>query len=1513
MAKVNEFDKGLRAKTRPSNLDVRGQQRELFPFDAFEYQSPDESDSPFVRLKKPWVFGIDQSGIIGNSLDGNRRLLLEGGEITFQKWNPETLSWEDSSWVGSTIGGVLADYVHMRGHLHPDFDLSGVEIGFRPSEDAEIFRMEGSVEDQDGNDNWTTKTNLDYSTARKVHGDQSLKATSHPGTLERTAYPDVTWTQDFALAVWFWRAAVSDETEASWTVTFPADTAGSLHGKSFRFSYWHTVFSAEERMQLFLYDTGQGTDGLVADVGYIAWTVGIMPGDSGAVIAEKVMRSLNGSGMLITAYVEGAKLGVVNDDDTAVSATSDVDIGLTSIVNTGATLLYDTFPEVTRVTPTADTDGDLHGKVFTAERIRPDGSFEEVGVEMVADLPTMGVETAIVKEETFNRAFSRDGSMLAVCTRSDADGVRIYDTSDWSIIFQFTAGGASWGASWSPNDEYLALHCRFDPRLYILDTSDWSVVSGTPTFSVGTEGPFYSPDGSLLANCLASAGSVVDLVVHNTADWSSAFVDSGSVTNRRANEAAFSPDGAWLAVAYNQLPYLVVYDTSTWVAETIPAQPAGRGFYIDFSPDGNYLALSNTNGEPFVANVGTWDQVAPAGTFPTSGTFSLAFSPDGRYLALGLRAAPWIEFRKVGDWSVSLPAPTPPAADDVTGVAFSPSENLVVLFQTYSATIGVFKAGPTLTGYESIVGAVYPLNGSAAEVAAGMVASLAHPSWALEALPLMPDSMTWEDVETLFSAFNAFNDGWVPTEGDLSHDYDFSQAVTFENGGTEYAIYGARFTYISGGTCVGGSKDIDYKIEFYGSTGDVVFSWTGTASAPCVDQSWIAGPWDTTAMTFTGSGDVVCEEVSTEAALVQFTNTRDGDVTDAADVDTGFTIAKVHDGLANTPPEPRSFITLHDSSDTWTKEGQHSGTEDLVQSIAGMTKDRVACFGNITGGPGLLMREWDQATNEWSLVGSATTFLTYEGKDICRMTEARIAFFDGLTGELKTYDFDGVWTEIGNTLTIGEISAMLGGYDYRVTALTSTRIALAETRLGTLRVLEFDGTDWSLVGEVYTVPTGLGTNGFDMEALNESTVVIVQDATNEIRNYKFDGTTWSAEGTAVAPETTVNNPSIAVLSETEIVYGSINTKRAKGFSWDGDQWNFTFQGAEDTNADNGFMFTEMGPRRVLGVMYDTSGGPRFETWVRSSTVEVKHLYPLGLGLYVNGRRLLTEATVGDDWNLVWLPRTGDQGMVLWCNNSQSSDDHDMIGTQDLDVKVELDLSLYDIHIDELVLTLGSVIGQSTILDYYLGDLGWTTALDYKRDLLFAAADGGKIVFVSPVDLQGGKVYRPGEVIETISGVCNGQQVEGHNGIVTLPTVTGAFNPSTSYLDDPGSIVTYQPPPGTKTVIYRYGYYQGRDDIDSISHCKFFVGGVEAVHARGGTMSYDYATTRCMFEWPIRIVGSPNTDDGEVASWDTPLELKMQWRAHSTSRRIQLHFPSYWDGGGNPGHISFPTITLIALG
>ena len=165
--------------------------------------------------------------------------------------------------------------------------------------------------------------------------------------------------------------------------------------------------------------------------------------------------------------------------------------------------------------------------------------------------------------------------------------------------------------------------------------------------------------------------------------------------------------------------------------------------------------------------------------------------------------------------------------------------------------------------------------------------------------------------------------------------------------------------------------------------------------------------------------------------------------------------------------------------------------------------------------------------------------------------------------------------------------------------------------------------------------------------------------------------------------------------------------------------------------------------------------------------------------------------------------------------------------------------------------------------------------------------------------------------EILTRPCDGGTVTSANGTLTYQNVSAVQNLTTSYVDVNGSVITYQPPAGTHTVIYRFCMQIAETDSDMICHIKFFIGGTEVVYARH-THRADNYQNRAIFEWPIKIGGSADTNTGALASWSSGIELKLQIREYTSSYEAKIHTTSHWDGSGTD-MFSMPTLTLTAIG
>ena len=179
----------------------------------------------------------------------------------------------------------------------------------------------------------------------------------------------------------------------------------------------------------------------------------------------------------------------------------------------------------------------------------------------------------------------------------------------------------------------------------------------------------------------------------------------------------------------------------------------------------------------------------------------------------------------------------------------------------------------------------------------------------------------------------------------------------------------------------------------------------------------------------------------------------------------------------------------------------------------------------------------------------------------------------------------------------------------------------------------------------------------------------------------------------------------------------------------------------------------------------------------------------------------------------------------------------------------------------------------------------------------------------------------GQVLETLTGICDGRSVTVASGTYTLPNVTAAQTTTTSYVDITGSsIENYKPPPGTKQVIYDFSFQVNPDHGSStdrfnaryLNFIKMLIyhdGAWVAVTNQIYNVSdndYNYGENYT-FRGVIDITGTNDIPNGKLSSWDSPKSIILQIGASQDSYRCRLHSIRY---GGGPGTTAITNIAPI---
>ena len=174
----------------------------------------------------------------------------------------------------------------------------------------------------------------------------------------------------------------------------------------------------------------------------------------------------------------------------------------------------------------------------------------------------------------------------------------------------------------------------------------------------------------------------------------------------------------------------------------------------------------------------------------------------------------------------------------------------------------------------------------------------------------------------------------------------------------------------------------------------------------------------------------------------------------------------------------------------------------------------------------------------------------------------------------------------------------------------------------------------------------------------------------------------------------------------------------------------------------------------------------------------------------------------------------------------------------------------------------------------------------------------------------GYTYQPGQIIEVLTGVCDGSSVTVKSGTYTLPNVTTGQLLSTTYADVSGSSIDYTPPAGASRVVYEFSHQLSWSDAHAISHWKLYIDSTEVTAARH-TLS-GYYPERIEHHMWVFSIGSANADTGAQGSWSSPKTIKLSAREYGTSNGMdKVHYVTYWDGTSG-ALISKPVMRITAI-
>lgn len=266
-------------------------------------------------------------------------------------------------------------------------------------------------------------------------------------------------------------------------------------------------------------------------------------------------------------------------------------------------------------------------------------------------------DTAVIPQSINDFAFSPDGTLLAIARSalSGTSNLLVLSTSDWAALASQPAlvSDTVSGLTFTPDGVYLILASNTSPFWRIFATSNWGEVTGLSALETSSNSVTVSSNGALLA-LTHSFGSGKYLTIIDTSNWS---IVSGTPTMPNFSyQARFSHDNSKLAVVGDTYG-LRVFNVSDWsVVSGTPTLP-GSGRAVRWTSDDGILVVGHVNAPRMTAyDTTTWNKVS--GDAETTGTvLRLALTSNNRYLAVGHSTDPWLTYFDTETWG-AITAPT---------------------------------------------------------------------------------------------------------------------------------------------------------------------------------------------------------------------------------------------------------------------------------------------------------------------------------------------------------------------------------------------------------------------------------------------------------------------------------------------------------------------------------------------------------------------------------------------------------------------------------------------------------------------------------------------------------------------------------------------------------------------------------------------------------------------------------------------------------------------------------------
>ena len=163
----------------------------------------------------------------------------------------------------------------------------------------------------------------------------------------------------------------------------------------------------------------------------------------------------------------------------------------------------------------------------------------------------------------------------------------------------------------------------------------------------------------------------------------------------------------------------------------------------------------------------------------------------------------------------------------------------------------------------------------------------------------------------------------------------------------------------------------------------------------------------------------------------------------------------------------------------------------------------------------------------------------------------------------------------------------------------------------------------------------------------------------------------------------------------------------------------------------------------------------------------------------------------------------------------------------------------------------------------------------------------------------------GNILEQITYRADGRIVSTSQGNITVPNITSGTNiSSSSYVDLPGTNISYQPPSGTALVTCMVHFQaavatsSGNTNSYQAPSFKFNVDGTDVTKSQRGFLTQSLWDTAYTNYLAMKITGgSDNLANEEMGTWTSAKVIKMRIQAYSASYGFKVNESYHFESAG----------------